>query len=215
MRKRHLVKMLGLTVLAAISVMAVSASAANAEWQLLLNGNSVSSATGTLTALAGRLEAENGLEITCTGGTGTASVELTEGNLKAVGSASGTFEGCKWVGSEKACTINDGGKGLINVGGEGELTMAGGETYVEATSEEFATVYSEGAFCTIPEEEVVSGTGKCHVLNPLEAATVHLCHLEAGSLKLGNSAVTALEGEVHIEDANPNATFAWHLVGSL
>ena len=212
MYKRSLLKLLGLTALAAIGVMAVSASAANAKWQLLLNGSSVSSGGGPVTSLESSVEVENGLELSCAGGTGSATFELTEEGKKTVGSASGTLEGCVWVGSEKSCTINDGGKGLINVGGSGELTMAESETYIVSSSEEFATIYTEGPFCTIPEEEVVSGTLKCHLLNPLEGAKVHVCHREAGSLQLGNSAITRFEGEVHMMDEDPNATFALHLV---
>lgn len=213
MHGRYL-KLLGLTMLAAVSVMAVSASAAQAKYLLLLNGASVNLLNLDLEGLAGYMLAENGLKIACSGGNGLAHVQVLNGGLSVSGTANATFEGCKWVGAEKTCTINDEGAGLVHAGGSGELVMPDASTYiVTAESAEFATIYTEGVFCTIPEEEVVSGKGHLLVLDALKDEKVKLGHLLALDLKLGNSKVKELVGEVHISDEdNPNATIAVHLV---
>jgi hypothetical protein len=224
MHKRHLIKLVGLTVLAAISVMAVSATAAQAKYTLLLNGKHVAELHLLLKNLPGELKAENGLKIKCSAGEGLAIAKLVEEGKKVTGSAEGTFKGCVWVGSESTCTINDGGAGQIKAKGTGEVVMTGEQFRVTATSTEFATVFTEGIFCTIPEEEVVSGTADV-IIEGEEGATmtekltlpkgkVLTGHLENLSLKLGNSKVTELKGDVHISDfLDPTATIGIHLCG--
>jgi hypothetical protein len=212
MPRRNLAKLLGLTVLAAISVMAVSASAAQAHYLLLLNGASVASETLSLTQIGtGSITAENGLKISCSGGTGTATANLSVSKEKVTGEAKAKFTGCVWVGSEKTCIINDGGAGVINAKGTGEVIMEGTNYLITATSAEFTTVLTEGAFCTIPEEEVVSGTAHALINNALADTKLKTANLLNLSLKLGNSKVTSLTAEVSVVDANPNATIGIHL----
>jgi hypothetical protein len=213
MDPRNLVKLLGLTVLAAVSVLAVGASVAQAKYLALLNGTSVNSATLTGAMVgSGFVTAENGLKIECSSGTGTATATLSGTGEKATGSASAILTGCVWVGSEKTCTINDGGAGVIKGKGSGELIMEGTNYLVTATSAEFTTILTEGAFCTIPEEEVASGTAHALINNALadtKAKTAKLLNL---SLKLGNSKIKELNATVEGKDENPNATGGIHLV---
>jgi len=211
---RHLTKLLSLSALAIIAVMAMSASAAQAEWRLLLNGKKVTELHLRLSGLPGYIKAENGLKIACSGGEGLAIVKSEGATPK--GTASATFTGCKWE-SNPQCIINDGGEGRINASGAGEVTMLPGEEHyvVTATSgagEPFAIIYSEGAKCTLPEEEEVTGTGSALILEALKDATLKLAHLKADNLKLGNSKVSELVGEVHISDfLDATATIGIHL----
>lgn len=197
-----------------VAAVVFTASVAQANYLLLLNGKSVSSMNLSVELLNTTKTAENGLEIECEGGTGLVAVKLAGGGAKVVGSASVTLEGCIWVGSESVCTINDGGEGLVNLSAEGELVMSDPSSYkVTASSSEFTTLFTEGIFCTIPEEEVISGTMSVPLLNVLGDTKVKLAHLNADALKLGNLPITELSGESHIRDAdNPNATFGIHLV---
>lgn len=216
MHSKHLIKLLGLTVLAAIGTMAVGASVAQAKYVLLLNGQFVSKDSFTLIILEVSLKAENGLKITCSGGTGNGTGELVESGKKVITSSSTSLKGCVWVGSEKTCTINDGGAGVINTAKKGELSMSDASTYVvRSTSSEFTTIITEGVFCTIPEEEVLSGTLCLKILEALADTKLKLVHLEAENLKLGNSKVTELSGEIHVSDTDPNATFGIHLTVDL
>lgn len=213
---KHPVKLLGVTMLAIIGAMAVSASAAQAKLLLLLNGKSVNQLILTLEYLPGYIKAENGLKLECTGGTGTATAEAVEEGKKVTGSASFTFTGCKWAGN-KFCTINDGGVGLIKLSGSGELTMPdglNGKEYLKIySSASFAKIKSEGEFCTIPEEETLSGTMSLTLLEGDNDTTkVKLGHLKSINLLLGKSKITECVGEVHIRDQDPNATWGISLV---
>ncbi len=216
MLKKHLIKALGLSVLAIVGVMAVTASAAQANYVLELNEKPVTLLHLLLEGLHGLLVAENGLEILCTGGHGLAHV--VNNGATVTGNANGTFTGCVWVGAEETCIIEDpeGGEGVIKAEGTGEVVMEEGNYKVVTTNEnEFAVVYTEGLFCTIPEEEVVEGTASASLPDAEEEIATHLASLHADSLRLGGSNVKSLEGEVHITDLDPEATFSIHLTAGL
>jgi hypothetical protein len=214
MQKRHLIKLLGLTVLAAISAMAVSATVAQAKFLLLLEGKSVAKINSSLIGLKGRMKAENGLTLECQGGKGEATAESVESGAKVTISVSGTIEGCVWVGSEKTCTINDGGKGLIHSAGTGEVVMPSEGLYIMSIgSSHLASVFTEGVFCTIPEEEEISGTTHLHIEGKLPEGKLLLGNELALNEKLGNSKVTELTGEVHVQCRdNPSAVIGLHWV---
>jgi hypothetical protein len=213
MDSRNIAKLLGITVLAALGVMAVSVSAAQAKYRLLLNSSSVKKGglNGTLTG-TGSITAENGLKIQCSGGTGAVTGELSATEEKVTGSASVTLTGCVWIGSEKTCTINDGGAGKIKGSGTGEVIMEGTNYLVTASSAAFTTVLTEGAFCTIPEEEVVSGTAHALIENALADTKTKTGKLLNLSLKLGNSKITSLSAAGSFTSSEPNATMGIHLV---
>ena len=65
MHKRRLIKVLGPSMLAILAVMATSASAARANYALLLNGNPVSSIEVAVEFLNGWVKTESGLKIQC------------------------------------------------------------------------------------------------------------------------------------------------------
>jgi hypothetical protein len=214
MRSRRHAKFLGLTMLAAVSLMAVSATAAQAKYLLLLNGKSVSSMTFGLEFLTVYAKAENGLKIQCSGGEGSSKAWLAEGGKKLLGSPSGTFTGCVWVGQEKTCTINDEGIGNLKLIGNDEMSMFGANEYVLiGGNAELGTIYTEGVFCTIPEEEVLGGTASATILDALTDTKVKLADFAPVNVKIGNSKVTEIKGEMHVRDLdNLTATFGIHLV---
>lgn len=209
----HLVKVLGMAMLAVVGIMVVSVSAAQAKYLLLLNGASVNELTTTLEYLPGYFKAENGLKFECSGGTGTAADKVGEEGKKVSVSTSITLTGCKWAGN-KFCTINDGGVGLIKMSGSGEMTMPGANEYLKLyTSAAFTIIKTEGELCTIPEKEVLSGTLSLTLLEAANDTTkVKLGHLKNVSLMLGKSKISECVFEVHIRDLDPNATWGISLV---
>lgn len=209
----RLTKILGLTSFAALAALAFSATAAQANYLLLLEGESVQLLNLSVLDLLILVKSENGLDLHCKNGEGTKHVALIGGGTGISTSTSITWIDCEWTGSESTCTINDEGEGLVNVSGNGSLTMSGPSEYgITLSSSELATIYTEGVFCTIPEEEVISGTIGAELLNALEDSKVKLSHHEALDANLGNSQITELSGEAHIRDENPDATFGVHLV---
>jgi hypothetical protein len=105
MRKYGL-KVLGLTLLAAISMMALSAAAAQAGSEVFVEGKVLTGEKpikGTLGA--GELLTAGGLKISCTGGTIAGGIK----NLEKMGSGSGTatFSGCKVKSAESVCEVYD------------------------------------------------------------------------------------------------------------
>jgi hypothetical protein len=214
MHKKHLIKLIGLTVLAAISAMAVTASAAQAKYLLLLNEEDKTQLTFNIEILpGGYMKADNGLKVACSGGTGTGSATLS-GDAKTVGgSATVNFSGCVWVGSEKTCTIKaEGVSGRIHASGTGAVSMSGSKYFVTAASSEFTVIHSEGAFCTIPEEEVVSGSATIEVEGAEAETKLKKAHFSSEALFLGEAEVEEIVGEASITDLNPNATFGIRLV---
>jgi hypothetical protein len=214
MQSRSLIKLLCLTILAAISVMAASASAAQAKYLLLLNGKSVPMLLLGTESLSSYIKAENGLKIQCTGGEGILHLTLFESATQLISSTESTFKGCVWVGSEKTCTINDGGVGLINATGTGKVVMPAAETYIATVeSPEFATIFTEGVFCTLPEEEIISGSFHSLIENASASTKTKSGKRLVLNGKLGNSKITEMVGELHFNDMNdPNANWAVHLV---
>lgn len=214
MRRRVSIKLLAVLFLAAGSVMVVNASTAQAEYLLLLNGEAVEKVDLALDKLPSHIKASNGRRVNCSGGGGSIG-------LSRLGQILGLFlsfhwYNCSWEGAETTCTINDEseeGEGVIQGSGSGEVVMDEGSYYAQFESEEIATIYTEGVFCTVPEEEVISGIGHIIFDDALEDAKEKLGQLAPLDLKLGNSEVEELEGTVHISDKDdPSATIAVHLV---
>ncbi len=209
MHRKYMLKAIGLSVLAIIGMTAIGASTAQAKYVLRLNEEPVSALHLLLDGLHGVIKAENGLELLCTGGHGLIEAKNLESTV--VGSMSREFTGCVWVGAEETCIIEDpeGGEGVIKAEGTGKIEMVGGAYNVVTTNEkEFAVVYTEGLFCTLPEEEVVEGTASASLPDAEEEATTHSAELHAVDIRLGGSQITHLEGEVHVSDLDPEATFS-------
>ncbi len=213
MHRRNLAKILGLALLAAVGVMAVSASAAQAKWLFLKEGEgSPSLLKFNITGLLGELLVpESKLAIHCTGATGTATV-----HDDGTGEASGTFHGCTVLGDEQ-CTIypeeeEEGTPGDIPASGTGKLEMSGEgeeeEVYITAEGKPFAVWYFGGMFCTLPEEVEVNGLARIDILDASTLAKVHLVHVDEGRDSEGNTELfygkepaelhgKLLEGEKH------------------
>lgn len=210
MLKKHMIKLLSLSALAIVGVMAVSASAAQGAVHILLNGTNVNLVNLNVLFLHGELEA-NGLVILCEHGKGTA--HATTDLVTIEGLALIVFTDCVWVGSEGTCTINDPetGVGTIHAHGEGEVYMEGSDWFIEAEDSNFATIHTEGIFCNIPAEEVVSGGAKAVIHNAEEAATSHSGEIVEQHLFLGENPVERFVAEAHVTDEDPTATLALHL----
>ncbi len=234
MHRRNLAKILGLALLAAVGVMAVSASAAQAEWEFLREGaGSPSLLQFKVTGLLGEfLVPESNLAIHCTGATGTATL-----HDDGTGEASGTFHGCTVLGDEQ-CTIypeeeEEGTPGDIPASGTGKLEMSGEgeeeEVYITAEGKPFAVWYFSGIFCPLPEETELGGLFLITILDASTLAQVHLVHVDEGrdsegktELFYGNEPAELhgklLEGEkhepaveAHVEEVSKAPT-ALHLV---
>jgi hypothetical protein len=214
MHWKNPIKTLGLSMLLLSGVIAANASGAHAsELQLLLNGKAVNSLNLSLEQLHTLLKAENGGQLLCTGGNGLVLLKKSEGRV--IGTAAGEFTGCRWPGAEKTCTINGpGGVGVIEAESDVEVVMQGPEYLLMASNDVFATVYTEGTFCTILPEPRVGGTISVSIPNAEEKTTTHSGQLHA--VKLGINVFccqpVSLEGEVHITDLDPKATFSIGLI---
>ncbi len=179
MHRRNLAKILGLALLAAVGVMAVSASAAQAGWLLLKNGSSVELLQLKVKGLLGELSVPGiGLGIHCEKATGNATLHST-----GTGSASVKFQECTVLGDEQ-CTVlaeEEGGSGEIWASAEGVLGMNGEEeVYVKAEGEPFTGFFFSGVFCTLPEEVEVKGLALLTLLKALLSEAEHLVHVDEG-----------------------------------
>jgi hypothetical protein len=134
---RHGIKILGLALVAALSLMAVTAVAAQAETEknvFLVGGsqfaeNTMESASGT--GAAGKLKASNGLEIECESsaalagtlpeGTFIENIKDEGGVLRGHGKIKVLYHGCKVVGN-KFCTIYPTQKDLEGKTNAGHIT---------------------------------------------------------------------------------------------
>ena len=223
-------RILGISLLALIGVLAVNASAAHAEkWLLLVGGKSV-----TLIKITGESKEEgfllsgNGSKIKCKKSQGSAEAKLSTDKKLLGGTATVTFEECKDEGFSGTCTVRSAGQaaGTIVAKGEGDVEMEKGgsdETvWIKAVGSggKFTEVIYEGIKCPLNEaEEPVSGTAKITILKALEPLTSREIHIVGEGLKLG-----ATEAKLHmlkegkelpeingtIKEAT-GATFALHL----
>jgi hypothetical protein len=162
---RRSMKILGLSLVAALSLMALTAAGAQAG-EFKVGGKTFTAAGVTSETVGGTLPlgillVSNGLEIHCNKGDvkhalakqgGTASAELL-------------FLECK-VLNNKFCTIypteedleEETNSGRIIAAGSGELILHSGAHYLKAASASFSTVYMGGPACTLPAKNVVSGS---------------------------------------------------------
>ncbi len=221
-------KVLGLSLLALVAVMAVSASAAQAKWLLLRNGTSVSSLNLIAEAEEGELLVpELGIAIHCEGGKGEVNVETTEGNKKLLASASPEFQGCTDLNFGEVCTVQGKGDpvGTIGASGTGVGSMEGEKVFVTAASTgeaPFADVVYGGEECPLVEiDGRTFGFVEFEILNPLADTLLKEVHISDEELTFGNS-----PAELHMFDKETGeplpllgsiteatgATFGVHLV---
>jgi hypothetical protein len=134
---RHGIKILGLALVAALSLMAVTAVAAQAETEnnvFLVGGSQL--AEGTMESVAGtgavgKLKTPNGMEVECEGsaaetvalpeGTFIENIKDEGGKLRGHGKIKVLYHGCKVVG-DKFCTIYPTQKDLEKETNKGHIT---------------------------------------------------------------------------------------------
>jgi hypothetical protein len=198
---RHL-KILGLSALALVGIMAVSASAAQATWVLdggvtLPDGKLLLSLEGGV--LLGELLVPGlGIEIHCTGGTAHVHL-LTHTDMKTL-NASGhaVFSGCKVLNFSAVCKVKSSttAAGEILAEGSGTVSMNGSETYALLSSTTFTTIEFEGAECPFIETDGrVNGNVKLTFHNPQTSEATHLALLNDDGLFLGDEPAT-IHGEL-------------------
>jgi hypothetical protein len=223
MRKHF--KVLALSLLALVGVMAVSASAAQAKWLLLRNGVSVSSINRVVSSAEDfSLLAANGIQIDCTEFSGSSTASLSEENKKLSGSETVTLKGCEEATFGEICGIHSTGQpnGTIvtsNTGRGGDVSAQ--EVYFLSLSsnEQITTVQFTGAECPLAE---IDGTITCHwketILTALNDVKLHVVHIEETNTKIGGEEVeidNETGGHVILGSTTEatGATFAYHLVG--
>lgn len=219
-------KILGLSLLVLVGVMAVSASGAQAaKWLILSEGLSVTPLKVALeTTEAGSLLVPGlGLNIHCTKGTGSVTASVTGGEEVLNGSGAVVFTGCKDVNFGASCEVGSKGKAneTIEATGEGLGEMEGESVFVKLESKKgapFTTVEYRGAECPLTEiNGEVTGFVKARILEPLAELKLHVGHISSQKLEYGGEPAT-LEGDKSSEPlfsitnlTNPGGTFAIHL----
>ncbi len=220
-------KIMGMSLLALAAFMAVSASAAQAKWLVLVNKVSKTSVNLKGTVEAGRLLVPGlNLKIKCTKGEAAGSASLSEENKKLAGSATVTFTGCVVLEFEKTCfpMSKEGAtaqpNGTIIAKGNAKAFMEGTKTFVEAKSEgtPFTSIEILGASCPLEEVDgTVNGSITVEIEKPLEDLVPHGIVLVKQALTYGgqtatlenDSGSTALKGSV---EESAGLTTGIHLV---
>lgn len=188
-------KILSLSLLMAFTVMAMSASAAQAKWLILVGGKSVNSAkfVANIVLSSELLVAGLGFAVNCTGGTAAAEIKTAEESTKLVGEGTVEFTECVVLEFEEACTINSIGEapGTITASGSGYGQMTGPETFTELSSAEFTTVEFSGEECPFNELEfVISGTGTGTLVEASLEQETHFIEIDEQSLFFGEEEVS-------------------------
>jgi hypothetical protein len=192
---RQLLKMLGLSMLATVAVMAVGASAAQAKWLIKVGGVSVSSANFVADVVLSSelLVAGLGFQIRCDGGKAAAKVTIVGGGTGLTGSGQVEFTGCVIEESEEVCTINSPGRpaGAIVAAGSGSGQMEGKKIFTELSSANFTEIQISGEECALAElDAVVSGSGTGTLVEPETEKTTHLIEVDEKTLFYGKEPVS-------------------------
>lgn len=201
MHKKHLFKTLALSMLAAISVMAMSASAAQAKWLILVGGKSVAAANFKGTLSAGTVLVPGLLGFRCTGGTVSVSVKTIESGAKVVGSGAALVTGCVVTDStgnvNKNCTVNSPGEpaGSVKGSGSSEGQMEGSKYFATIESANFTEVNISGGLCPLDEFDATgSGSATITLLNAETAQVQHTLELASQELFYGENEAILHDG---------------------
>jgi hypothetical protein len=181
MYRRTLTKVLGLSLLAIVAVMAVNASAASANWLLLRNLASVKTLNLDALVLNGELLVPGiGPEIYCPHGHATATLLDLDSPSELDVHAEGTFLNCI-VLDFPLCTVHSPGEanGEIIALGEGKATMSGTNVTANFESEEFTEIQFLNALCPFFElDSPFSGSIHILILNVNTDSVEKLAHLD-------------------------------------
>ncbi len=202
MHGRGLIKAATMSLLVAVGIVAVSASAAQANWVLKKNKSSVSQlklkGNVLLTEL---LIPELEIAIHCTGGNMLATLTSGGGGTTLSGTASATLTGCKLLEFEKICTVESlgAGAGKINYSFSGNLKMEGEKTFALVSNGEFTKISITGALCPFALEGSLTmafgGSMTMNIVNPLTEQVNHLIEINDEELFYGEEEVV-LDGEL-------------------
>jgi hypothetical protein len=222
-------KALGLALLVAVGVMAVSASAAQAKWLLLRNQVSVLELklTGEV-LLTEMLVGSIGYKLHCSKGVSSTTLSLNASHTVLTSTATTIFQGCVIKECEKVCTVRSPGlaAGEIKATASGEWKMEGEKVYADLSGAEISVLEITGALCPYSEYDgvIMNGTLTLTLDEPLKDQTTHLALLDDnGKLFLG-AENAILHGELlaegvhepailtHFKEAS-NASWGLHLVG--
>ena len=195
MHSRHLFKILGLLMLAAVSVIAVSVSVAQAKWLLLRSGISVGELKLEGTVGPGFLLEEGGLEVNteCKGGAASAALNTTGESKKLILISTIYFTGCDVVGLPN-CSVNSPGSpdGTIRISAVGEGVS---DSKVLLSSEEFTTITYGNPLCPFDELEVtVDGSSTLTLVSPTELLKLHKVLYDEEVIKFGGNSVALHDG---------------------
>lgn len=171
MRKTQIgFKVLGMSLLAAICLMACTAAGAQAE-EFRVSGKTFTAQSIASETFDGTIEKTEfsvawlGFALTCSSGTVSGTM-FKGGSINA----SAEFSGCVIPGNAN-CTIyeeeGEGGAGQIYIQGSGSLVLHAGSHYAKFASPEFTTLFIVGAKCTLQEEMVASGSAAMRVPSAL------------------------------------------------
>jgi hypothetical protein len=158
---RHGLKVLGLSLLTALGLMAVTAGVAQAA-EFIHEDMTFSSLNITSEQVEGSIGAGEllvpglGLKIHCESG----HVKNAKVYLGGKAEASVLFLGCKVLENTK-CTVYEKEletPGAIEASGVGKLVLHNNKHYLVAESDEFARVFIHGDKCLLPLENLVDGS---------------------------------------------------------
>lgn len=153
MNSKRLSKVLSLSILAIVAVMAVNATAAQAEWKL--NGG-VTLGNGELLlellviyGLKEILIGSLGAHIHCEEGIAIEHYETLNKKTVLDFEEEALLLECEVLGFAKTCIVSSPGQsaGTIASQGEGVASMSGTETFVKMSSENFGEFGFSGTFC--------------------------------------------------------------------
>ena len=194
---KHL-KILGLSLLALVAVMAVNASASQAAtWVLKEGGVEKTSITAAIKAPSGHLLVPGlGIDIECSSGSG--SVTASGGKTETLtGSGEITYTGCKDV-NFKTCTVRSEPagtpKGTIIAKGSGTGFMESTKTLAKLASKAgspFTTVVYEGAECPLTEVDgTVTGFVDVEIVEAATDSAIHTGVVQKQGLEFGEELAT-------------------------
>lgn len=173
-------KVLGLSLLTLVGVMAMSASASQAKWLLLRNGTSTLELNlSVIQSTAGELLTELGITINCTGGSGSVTAKLEEEHKKLVVSGKITFTGCT-VLEFPECEVLGPKKGEIEASGSGiGIENGSGEVFADLSGTFVKLItFPKDVHCVLSDIEWnVKGKVHVKVLEPLANNKLHVGHL--------------------------------------
>lgn len=207
MHKKHLLKVLGISLLAVIGAMAVSASAAQAKWLILVGTRSFKSIELKGTVDAGKILVPGLLALSCTGGPAIAGASTEEESKKLSINLTTLLSGCVVKDAtgkvNSNCTVNSLGEPAKSI----KLEFAGVASMSNAldvsfslSSSEFAIIEINGALCSLAEfDGPINGAASLTMQSGADKQLLHVVHLNEERGKEENSLLFYEENEAALD----------------